>query len=218
MARSDTRYSIYPAPKAVEVVGNTAPALNQAIECWAALLVRAIGDNSKKFSESHGAYPEGYQPLHEWGLFADAIKEIRLDPDFPHPGILLAAAVEDAHRLEDAGNKWFHLEMGGINDPTEDEYARRLDDAIARLVKELRELDYVHAWAIIVTVQWFWEHHDEGMGIKDPWWTVAFRRQWKGRQASKQSSGGADGQQPGTRGRKRKKRGRSQGAAGTEDE
>ena len=32
MAPSDTRYSVYPAPKAVEIVGDNAPALNQAIE------------------------------------------------------------------------------------------------------------------------------------------------------------------------------------------
>src|SRR5262249_18167484 len=115
MARSDTRYSIYPAPKAVEIVGSTSPALNQAIECWAAQLVRASGDNSKTFFESYGEdgpFPE--HPLHEWGALADALKEIRLDPDFPHPGILLAAAVDDAYRLEDAGYKWFSSGFGEI--------------------------------------------------------------------------------------------------------
>ena len=54
MARSDTRYSVYPAPKAVEVVGNSSPALNQAIECWATLLTRAIADNARKFWNQYG--------------------------------------------------------------------------------------------------------------------------------------------------------------------
>jgi hypothetical protein len=84
MARSDTRYSIYPAPKAVEFVGNTSPALNQAIECWAALLTRAIADNSRKFS--HQFQPDAVgetHPLHDWAMLAKALKETRLDPEFP---------------------------------------------------------------------------------------------------------------------------------------
>jgi hypothetical protein len=44
----------------------------------------------------------------------------------------------------------------------------------------LLALVYVHAWALIVAVQWFWEHQDHGIDIKkDPWWTLAFRRQWQ---------------------------------------
>lgn len=54
---------------------------------------------------------------------------------------------------------------------------------------KLRDLDYEHAWAVIVTVQWFWEHHDEGIDIgKNPWWTLGFRRQWH-----RQQSGNKDG-------------------------
>lgn len=186
MARSDTRYSIYPAPKAVEVVGSTSPALNRAVECWAALLARAIGDNSKIFSQSYSAEgPFSENPLHEWGALADALKEVRLDPDFPHPGILLAAAVEDDYRLGDAGYKWFSTERG--ERMKDDEYARYRDNAIAALVKKLRELDPVHAWAIYVAVQWFWEHHGEGIDIKDPWWTWAFRRQWHQKQTENES-------------------------------
>lgn len=203
MARSDTRYSIYPDPKAVEILGSTSPALNQAIECWAALLVRASGDNSKKFSESYratGPFPEN--PLHEWGTLADALKDVRLDPDFPHPGILLAAAVDDAYRLEDAGYKWFSSEFGETM--KDDEYARHLDNAIASLVKKLRDLDYVHAWAIAVTVWWFWEHHDEGIDIKDPWWTVAFRRQWEQKHAASERGTAASGQGKGRKGRTKK--------------
>jgi hypothetical protein len=203
MARSDTRYSIYPAPKAIQILGGTSPALNEAIECWAALLVRASGDNSKTFSESYGEegpYPE--HPLHEWGVLADALKEIRLDPDFPHPGILLAAAVDDAYRLEDAGYKWFSSEHG--ERMKDDEYARYRDKAIAGLVKKLRDLDPVHAWAIIVTVRWFWANHADGINIKDPWWTVAFRRQWGQQHSASKRGGVAPNQGKGRKGRTKK--------------
>src|SRR5438270_472210 len=93
MARSDTRYSVYPAPKAIEVVGNSAPALNQAIECWAALLARAMADNSRRFGQA-----EDYQirrllgqewQMNEWSLLAEAIKGVRFDPEFTNPGALL---------------------------------------------------------------------------------------------------------------------------------
>jgi hypothetical protein len=203
MARSDTRYSVYPAPKAVEILGSTSPALNQAIECWAALLVRASGDNSKTFVKSWGEDPfVGENPLHEWGALADALKEVRLDPDFPHPGILVAAAVEDDYRLGDAGYKWFSSECG--ERMKDDEYARYRDDVIVRLVKKLRDLDYVHAWAIVVTVRWFWEHHDEGIDINDPWWTVAFRRQWAQKHSASKREAVASDQARGRKGRAKK--------------
>jgi hypothetical protein len=189
MARSDTRYSVYPAPKAVEIVGNSAPALNLAIECWGALLARAMADNS---NESFPLNPEGTRighltgkfedmhDLHEWALFADVFKEMRFDPEFANPGELLATAVEDAHRLERSGEKWFS------SDFDMEEYVRGLDYKVKEVLKKLRGLDYPHAWAIIVTVQWLWEHHEEGIDIKkDPWWTLAFRRKWGQPRANK---------------------------------
>jgi hypothetical protein len=163
MARSDTRYSVYPAPKAIEVVGNSAPALNQAIECWAALVARAMADNARTFSESYGemAGDRLYQHcLHDWALLANVLRGMRFDPDFANPPELLATAVEDAHRLESIGDEWYFGESE----------RKDRDAAVARLAEELRNLDYVHAWAIIGAVQWFWENHSEGIDIKaDPW-------------------------------------------------
>jgi hypothetical protein len=214
MARSDTRYSIYPAPKAVEVVGNTSPALNLAIECWAALLVRAMADNSKSISPANPTgtlAPDELHFLHEWCVLAAALKGKRFDPDFANPGDLLATAVEDAHRLENIGEEWFQSETDG------EMREAGLRSCITELVKKLHGLDYAHAWAVIVTVQWFWEQND-GIDIrKDPWWTLTFRRQWKGGQARKQSSGKADAQHPGTAGRQRKRQETSKRAAGMED-
>jgi hypothetical protein len=181
MARSDTRYSVYPAPRSVEVVGNSAPALNQAIECWAALLARATADNAKGFYWNEkgildSRYTEKWEDAHAlnpWGMLTEVLKGMRFDPEFANPGALLGTAVEDAHRLEGVAQKWFISEFDG------EEYAKGLEYTIKRLVQKLHALDYVHAWAMIVTVQWFWEHHVEGIDIeKDAWWTLAFRRQW----------------------------------------
>src|SRR5216683_6641121 len=96
MARSDKRYSVYPASKAVEVVGNSAPSLNQAIECWAALVARAIADNAKKFwhyqpTDWTGKMEDMYA-LKEWCVLAETLREVRFDPEFANPGELLATA------------------------------------------------------------------------------------------------------------------------------
>jgi hypothetical protein len=178
MARSDTRYSIYPAPKAVEIVGNTSPALNQAIECWAALLVRAIADNSRQFEEADYVdmdFTNKWWQMKEWSLLAEALKGLHVDPEFANPGQLLATAVEDAHRLEYIGSEclnWGECDSTIIKE-------KHIDAEVKKTVEKLRNLDYVHAWAVIVTVQWFWDHH-EGIDLKnDLWWTLAFRRQWR---------------------------------------
>jgi hypothetical protein len=177
MARSDTRYSVYPAPKAVEILGSTAPALNLAIECWATLLTRSIADNSRKFSKPFGLDVTGdYHPLHDWGMLAEALKDLRIDPEFPNPGALLATAIEDTHRLENLGWNWFHAEH---LEGKWDQYESLREKEIKELLKKVQELDYPHAWALLLTVRWFWQHREEGVDIiKDEWWTLAFRRQW----------------------------------------
>ncbi len=205
MARSDARYSVYPAPKAVEIVGDTAPALNQAVECWAALLARATADNSRKIEQA-----EDYQirqlmgkewQMNEWSLLAEALKGMRFDPGFANPGQLIAAAVEDAHRLEYIGAEcldWGCCDSSVIKD-------KHIDAEVGRVVEKLRNLDYVHAWAVIVVVQWFWEHHDEGIDIKkDPWWTLGFRRQWRQKQSGNKDGPTTTKQQREGKRRKRK--------------
>ena len=181
MARSDTRYSVYPAPKAIEVVGNSAPALNQAIECWAALLARATAENAKTFYWNEEGVSVGHitgkmedtHDLRPWCVLAEALKDFRFDPEFTNPRELLATAVEDAHRMDDVAEKWFSSEFDG------EEFVRGLESAVKELVTKLRSLDYAQAWAVIVAIQWYWEHQNEGIDIKkDQWWTLAFRRQW----------------------------------------
>jgi hypothetical protein len=144
---------------------------------------------------------------------AEAIKSVRFDPEFANPGQLLATAVEDAHRFEVIGATcldWGECDSTIIKD-------KHIDAEVRRVVEKLRNLDYGHAWAVILAVQWFWEHHDEGINIhKDPWWTLAFRRQWKEKHAGKHDTGGTERQQPGTEGGKRKRREPSNRKAGTE--
>jgi hypothetical protein len=213
MARSDTRYSVYPAPKAVQIVGNSAPALNQAIECWAALLARATAENSREFHQAWQLYDPERNPhaigLDQWSLLAEALKGMRIDPEFANPGLLLATAVEDAHRLEDLGFKcynWGGCDSSVINPD--------IDAEVGKVVEKLRLIDYPHAWAVIVAVQWYWEHHKE-IQKTDDWWTLKYRRQWKGSQPSKQSPTEAGGQKPGARARKSKRREASNGGAET---
>lgn len=177
MARSDNRYSIYPAPKAVEVVGNTSPALNQAIECWAALLVRAMADNTERicpwYLGDSDFSPDCQHILYEWCVLAEALQGKRFDPDFANPGDLLTAAVEDARRLEHVGDRWFRSEFDG------EMHAAGYKSCFRELVEKLHKLDYAHAWAVIVAVQWFWEHQEQGIDLgKDPWWTLKFRSEW----------------------------------------
>jgi hypothetical protein len=176
MARSDKRYSVYPAPRAIEILGASAPELNQALECWAALLARAIADNSKVFRGPS----DSISMLNEWGVLAEVLKGMRFDPEFAHPKELLATAVEDAHRLENIGSRWCQAFSGSR------------DEAVGKLVEKLRKLDYPHAWAIIVAVQWFWEHHEAIDMKKDPWWTLAFRRKWNQEHSGKKDAAAAE--------------------------
>jgi hypothetical protein len=201
MARSDTRYSVYPAPKATEIVGTSASALNQAIECWAALLTRAAADNEKTLSQGEWINGVVRIGLKQWSFLAHALKDRPFDPDYANPGDLLATAVEDTHRFEcHLTHKFFVTGTDFENIPEE------ADADVKRLVGTLRKLDYAQAWAVIVAVRWFWDHHDEGIDIEeDRWWTLAFRRQRHQKHSgSKPGTATADQQKGGGRRKKSK--------------
>jgi hypothetical protein len=127
--------------------------------------------------------------LKEWSFLACVLKDRPFDPEYANPGELLATAVEDAHRFENAAVKWFVTGTDFENIQAE------ADADVGMLVEKLRKLDYVHAWAVIVAVQWFWEHHDGGIDIeKDSWWKLAFRRQWHQEHSGKAKQPAAVGQ------------------------
>ncbi len=206
MARSDTRYSVYPDPDAVEVLGNKTPALNQAIECWAALLARGMADNDRTFEQSDPVvmHYDKMGQMNEWSLLAEAIKGMRFDPKFANPGQLLATAVEDAHRFEYIGAECFN--MGGFDSTVIK--PKDIDFAVEKVVEKLRDpqFEYFHAWAVIVAIRWFWEHHDEGIDVKeDPWWTLKFRRQWNQNHSGSKQGAATSEQERAGKSRHRKK-------------
>jgi hypothetical protein len=126
---------------------------------------------------------------------------MRFDPDFANPGALVATAVEDAHRLEKIGRECFSS--------SRDTESKEVDAAVGRLVEKLgsKQFDYPHAWAIVVAVNWFWEHQEQGIDIKkDPWWTLGFRRKWKAKEVQEGNE-----QTGGKRQRTRKKLDRAKG-------
>jgi hypothetical protein len=187
MARSDTRYSVYPAPKATEILGNTAPALNQAIECWAALVTRAMADNARRFSsqESPDLFGQTGHALHDWAFLAEGLKEVRVDSDFPNPSAILASALEDANRLHDLGAKWFYAEH--LEDKPQ-EYIRLRETDIETVIEDVRKLDYPHAWALVLAVGWYWQHADDGVDLcKDSWWSLGFRREWSSKSKARKA-------------------------------
>src|ERR1019366_9360261 len=131
MARSDKRISVYPSPRAVALAGGTAPALNLAIECWAAQVARATADNSKLINSDD-----------EWAVLIRAFAGAKFEPDFPNPGDLLATAVQEASRVY------------GVHDDLHYEDGEEPQPLAERVAGRLRTLDYPHAWAVILTVRW----------------------------------------------------------------
>jgi len=173
LARAEKRFAIYPAPRAIEVVGDSLPALNQAIECWAALVARATADNAKNFQERFKGDDLFYDTFAEWSMLAEVLKGMRFEAEFMNPGGLIASTVEDSHRLEGTGDRWLPLHYDEENRQPE------IDELVRKLVEKLRNLDYSHAWAMILAVRWYWEHADS-IDLKAYWWwTLQFRRRSK---------------------------------------
>ena len=75
------KLTVYPDPRALAVLGTSAPALNQALECWANVMAKATLDNSKSLGKE------------EWGLLADIINGTLHEPIWGNPGELLAGAI-----------------------------------------------------------------------------------------------------------------------------
>lgn len=118
------------------------------------------------------------KPLHDWGVLAEVLKEAVFDPDYSSPGELLANAVEDGYQMETIPGWWLFVD----DEDARPEYLYPgfgvSKKAISELVEKLRGLDYVHAWAAIVAVRWYWDHHSQLNCEMDHWWTLNFRREW----------------------------------------
>ncbi len=166
------KLTVYPSARTREILGDSATYLNQALECWADLIARATADNAESFA-----------PL-EWAIIADVCNGTLWEPGVGNPGIMLAAEVEDGHRLDGTGYKWLGdegTELAGsldrIGAGKSTKAMRAVDAQVASLVKRLAALDYVHGWAVIVAVQWFWGHCELDIDARtDAWWSIPFRR------------------------------------------
>jgi hypothetical protein len=122
--------------------------IHQHLEAWATGLADATLDNENLFSRQ------------EWNLIADVCNGTLWQGSGSSPGILLAANVGDGHRLDGAGEKWLGYPAAG---------------KVALLTSKVRDLDYLHAWAVITAVQVFWDHCNEIDHSEDEWWTLRFR-------------------------------------------
>lgn len=172
MAKSDRKkLTVYPDPSALAIVGDTTPALNQAVECWARVIAEATHANATAFSRP------------EWNFLADCCNGLILDTGVGNPAVYLYAEAEDGHRLNRTGDKWFggdgadlegSLKRLGAGKATKG--TRTADAAVAGLVKRLQQLDYVHAWAMLMAIQFFWDHPSDIDHQEHDWWTLPFRR------------------------------------------
>ena len=169
MPTKEKRITVYPGPRVLAVLGETSPALNQALEVWAMQVARATEDNSRTFTAT------------EWGLVADVCNGTLWEPSVESPAAMLATNVIDGHNLDGAGYRWFGedgtalaLKRAGINQDKPNKEMVMVDGKVSALVGKLQQLDAVHAWAMVCAVQWFWSA--ENVDLKSPWWTLAYRR------------------------------------------
>ncbi len=150
-------------------VGNDA--IREALECWAACLREAGEALAGRFA------PE------EWCLLADVLNGCMIDHRWSSPGLLLAAEVEDGHRLDGTGYRWLGTEGTelegsalrlGLARGTPD--TARVDEQVADLLSRLRDLSFVEGWAVVQAVRWFWERSGEDFDVRsDPWWSPRWR-------------------------------------------
>lgn len=158
MAYSDKRYTIYPDPSVLAVLGidlgeGSAPQTHAALQAWADAVESAAG----RLDLSRG----------EWNYLADALNGCfdLWQETAVRGATLLWAEADDAHRLNRLGDKWLD-EAGG----------KAADKAAASLVGKLRGMDEASAWAVLAAVRHFWRHHETIDIEADEWWTPAFRR------------------------------------------
>lgn len=145
---------------------NRTDAMEGSLVCWEYALLEA----SRKV--------EGVFSRQEWNLMADICNGTAWA--YGHtgssPAFILAAEIEDGHRLDGAGYRWLSEE----DFPSQKEQ-KHVDERVARLLTTIRSLDYTEAWGVIRAVCWFWQHTEVNHQA-DEWWKVEFRRAYKGTQ------------------------------------
>ena len=84
----------------------------------------------------------------QWCYLVDCLKSHFFDSGFNNPALLLSHEVADANSLEGLGEKWSV-------------------DA-EKLAAHLQELNHTEAWAVISTVQFFWDNSERINLTEDP--------------------------------------------------
>ena len=78
--------------------------------------------------------------------------------------LCIRANVEDGHRLDGLGHKWFGEGAKG-------------DQAIKHLLDKLAKMTEIQGDAVAAATRYFWQHTEPGEidHSKDAWWTLAYR-------------------------------------------
>ena len=147
------KIQVYPAPQVLTYLGATkgdyGPCLNLAIEAFGGLIARATVDNEQVFTRA------------EWNLIADANNGTLFLADMD-ANSQLWTNVADGHRLNALGDKWL---------------GEGADEQVASVIRQLREMDSVHAWAVVWAVRVFWRHCQDIDHESHEWWTLRYRRE-----------------------------------------
>lgn len=139
------RITVYPSPLSLRILGDSSPALNQAVDCWAIAIQRAAADNAKLLTRE------------DWCLLADVNNGTMWEPGDTSPASGLRAQVEDGDRLDGLGKKW---------------YTKNAREQVRELAATVGGMDYIHAWAIVTVCQRFWDRHDTINMRTDEWWIL----------------------------------------------
>ena len=147
--RQDRGMSVYvPKDLCVNLGGRRSVPMGQAVRCWSQLMVQASLDNERAF------WPQDWQAL-------AAVMEGRersIDPELPRPQAVLADALDQVARIGTT---------------------RRVgcdSAALAALAGRVRDLDYLHCWALLWALQWRQECRIP-VDSEDAWWTLYHRQQ-----------------------------------------
>ena len=148
------------------------PAEAGATQIWAALVRHADAVGRAGRDLERLLSPEG------WCLVADVLNGCADLWDLSGTPIstltLIAAEVEDGHRLDGLGDKWFGEGKG--------------DSGVKALLSTLRGLTPAHGEAVLAAVRFFWSRPD--LGVEDKWWKVSARAGEKPRRAARETGAG----------------------------
>lgn len=151
--------------------------LDASIICWEYALSAAAESVAERFS------------LSEWNMMADVCNGTRAVWAYGHtgsrPGMLLAAEVEDGHRLNGTGYRW--LSDSELTAQTRSEVDQKVHDLTGRL----HALEYVEALAVIRAICWFWQNTEINC-LEDAWWEQSFRRRYIKERKEESSNASAD--------------------------